>query len=226
MKNQLRKFQFTLVEVLIAMGICVVGVVSVMGLFPVGANATRDANMAFYADQAAEQMLNFTRYAVLKDTSASNVVFAALTGWGPGAVDNPGNATFDKPDDIDEPDDWSGVTQFDPENPNPTTAGLFGNLETSIMNMLINSDTEIKCYSLNAYRVALFTKQGGDSYEDFACVVRLWASPILVDETDTSSAKLPRSATFHAEVSWPADLPYERRQKAEYTVDVFVPVGG
>ena len=65
MKNQLRKFQFTLVEVLIAMGICVVGVVSVMGLFPVGANATRDANMAFYADQAAEQMLYFTKYAVL-----------------------------------------------------------------------------------------------------------------------------------------------------------------
>ena len=27
MKNQLRKFQFTLVEVLIAMGICVIGVV-------------------------------------------------------------------------------------------------------------------------------------------------------------------------------------------------------
>ena len=47
MKKQLRKFHFTLVEVLIAMGICIVGVVSIMGLFPVGANTARDANMAF-----------------------------------------------------------------------------------------------------------------------------------------------------------------------------------
>ncbi len=219
MKKQFRKFQFTLVEVLIAMGICIVGVVSVMGLFPVGASATRDAAMAFYADQAAEQMLNFTKYAVLKDSSGSNVIFKALTGWTD--VENPGEA-MEKPTD-DEPD-WDSITAYDPENPVHAASPL-RYLENNYMAMLANSDTEIKFSNLNFARVAFFTKDNGENIEDFACVVRLWGTPMYVDETDSTSAKLPRAATFRIEVSWPAEIPYERRQKAEYSLDVFVPVG-
>ena len=66
-----------------------------------------------------------------------------------------------------------------------------------------------------------------EDLEDFACVIRLWVTPVYVDELDDTSLKLPRIATINVEVSWPAGpkdqpFPYERRQKAEYSLDIFV----
>lgn len=225
MKQQLRKFHFTLVEVLIAMGICVVGVVSVMGLFPVGANAARDASMNFYADQAAEQMLNFTKFAVLNAKDGSNdfspEIFKSMTGgW---TLDDTTTYSSNEPSAADEPHDWSAVANLSSDSK------IQEYLVANMVTMLSNSDTVIQKYSWNFYRIGFLTKNGADNIEDFACVIRLWATPVYADEermdgTD-SSIKLPRIATFHVEVSWPADLSYDRRQKAEYSLDVFVPAG-
>ena len=245
MKNQLRKFQFTLVEVLIAMGICIVGVVSIMGLFPIGANATRDANMAFYADQAAEQMLYFTKYAVLnakkeveghyyfspvifkKMTSGTKVGGGDCLGWDLGDPDDPDSLSdtdsyceIAKPSVADEPNSWSDL-----EDDTDIQNNLIGEEITSNMiTMLTNSGTKIQKASWNLYRMGFFTKNGANDIEDFACVIRLWATPVyLPKESGETPVILPRIATFHIEVSWPADLPYIRRQKEEYSLDVFVP---
>ncbi|MBQ4481080.1 MAG: hypothetical protein II943_10625 [Victivallales bacterium] len=232
MKKLLRKSCFTLVEVLIAMGICVVGVVSIMVLFPVGANASRDANMAFYADQAADQMLHFTKFIVLKDSSEISgekayVIFKALTGWSD--LNSPGDATT-KPGDA-EPD-WSAVDYFGEDETNPAFTAVGDYIENSYMTMLVNSGTRLKCNSLNLFRMSFITQidmdednhiSDDENLEDFACVVRLWVTPVHVDELDDTSVKLPRAATFNIEVSWPADIAYDHRQKAEYSLDVFVP---
>lgn len=222
MKQQLRKFHFTLVEVLIAMGICVVGVVSVMGLFPVGANAARDASMNFYADQAAEQMLNFTKFAVLNAKDGSNdfspEIFKSMTGgW---TLDD--TATYfdnTRPAAADEPHDWSAVAKLSSDSK------IQDYLADEMATMLTNSDTVIQKYSWKLYRIGFLTQKGDNKIEDFACIVRLWATPVYANELDKGSLKLPRIATFHVEVSWPADLAYDRRQKAEYSLDVFVPAG-
>ncbi|MBR4517962.1 MAG: hypothetical protein IKO65_03060 [Victivallales bacterium] len=252
MKNQLRKFQFTLVEVLIAMGICVVGVVSVMGLFPVGANATRDANMAFYADQAAEQMLYFTKYAVLnakekvmddafpdgyyyrfspvifqKMTSGTKVGGGECDGWDLGDPDDPDTLSetdsykiIAKPSAADEPTSWSDLEDDTIIQDHLKSEEITNNMIT----MLTNAGTKIQKASWNLYRLGFITKNGADDIEDFACVIRLWATPVyLPQNTGETDIILPRIATFHIEVSWPADLPYERRQKSEYSLDVYVP---
>ena len=252
MKHQLRKFQFTLVEVLIAMGICVVGVVSIMGLFPVGANATRDANMAFYADQAAEQMLYFTQYAVFNakekviDASFpegyyyrfSPVIFEKMTsgkkvgggdcdGWNLGSPADPDSLSdtstyceIAKPTAADEPNSWSDLEDDSDIQNNLISEEITNNMIT----MLTNSGTKIQKASWNLYRLGFVTKNGADDIEDFACVIRLWATPVyLPKNSGESEVILPRIATFHIEVSWPADLPYVRRQKEEYSLDVFVP---
>ncbi|MBR6470546.1 MAG: hypothetical protein IKS83_01995 [Victivallales bacterium] len=219
MKNQQRKSCFTLVEVLIAMGICVVGVVSIMGLFPVGANTARDANMAFYADQAADQMLHFTKFAVLEDSSSTNAVFLALTGFGSNINSSSGYTAQSKPGGAAEPADWSTVDSV-------ADNAAFSGLTEQYVKMLANSGTEIKAHGTSVYRVGFFTHGDDDDYEDFACVVRMWATPVFVDEmAATPSHAIPRAATFHLEVSWPAELPYARRQTAEYAFDVFVPEG-
>ena len=226
MKNQLRKFQFTLVEVLIAMGICVIGVVSVMGLFPVGANATRDANMAFNADQAAEQMLNLTKYLFLDEvinekvqngTSFDNV-FEMIPGWD---IENTSTYTSQtKPGANAELNNWSDFSSNE-------TLAASGSTSKTYIQMLANSGTVIENSGWQLYRLGFVTKNGTEDLEDFACVIRLWVTPVYVDELDTSSLKLPRIATINVEVSWPAGpkdqpFPYERRQKAEYSLDIFV----
>jgi Tfp pilus assembly protein PilV len=220
MKNQLRKFQFTLVEVLIAMGICVIGVVSVMGLFPVGANATRDANMAFNADQAAEQMLNLTKYLFLDEVINEKVqngtghnVFEMITGWD--IEDTSTYTSQTKPGANAEPDNWSDFSS------NGTFADS-GSTSEAYIQMLANSGTVIENSGWQLYRLGFVTKNGVENLEDFACVIRLWVTPVYVDELDASSLILPRIATINVEVSWPADLPYEHRQKAEYSLDIFV----
>ena len=253
MKHQLRKFQFTLVEVLIAMGICIVGVVSIMGLFPVGANATRDANMAFYADQAAEQMLYFTQYAVLnakvkvtpdpaypddfyyrfspvifqKMTSGKKVGGGESNGWNLGSLDDPDSlintstyCKIAKPTAADEPTSWSDL-----EDDTDIQNNLIGEeITQKMITMLTNSGTKIQKASWNLYRMGFITKNGANDIEDFACVIRLWATPVyLPKELGETDVILPRIATFHIEVSWPADLPYIRRQKEEYSLDIFVP---
>ena len=48
---------FTLVEIALAMGVITVGLVSVLGLFPVGTNASRDAIGQTYASETADFFL-------------------------------------------------------------------------------------------------------------------------------------------------------------------------
>ncbi len=57
-----REQAFTMIELLIALGVCAIGICSIMVLIPVGANATRDAALETYAAQAAEQLLHYLEY--------------------------------------------------------------------------------------------------------------------------------------------------------------------
>ena len=51
-----------MVEILLALGVVAIGICSVMVLFPVGANAGRDASMETYAADLAEQTLHLAKF--------------------------------------------------------------------------------------------------------------------------------------------------------------------
>ena len=51
--------RYNLVEVILALGVVAIGVVSIMALFPIGANASRDASMETYAANVSDEMLQF-----------------------------------------------------------------------------------------------------------------------------------------------------------------------
>lgn len=51
-----------MVELILALGVCVIGICSIMVLFPVGANANRDAALETYSASAAEQLLHYLQY--------------------------------------------------------------------------------------------------------------------------------------------------------------------
>lgn len=55
---------FTMVEILLALGVCAIGICSVMVLFPIGANASRDASLETYSANAADQLLHYLKYQI------------------------------------------------------------------------------------------------------------------------------------------------------------------
>ncbi len=65
-KPRLRLFRFNLVEIIIALSVVIIGIISIMGIFPVGFNASRDAIADSYSGDAADHMLHVIT-ALLKD---------------------------------------------------------------------------------------------------------------------------------------------------------------
>lgn len=211
------KRHFTLVEVLIAMGVCVVGVCSIMALFPVGLANSRDAGTAGLASTTADQMLHLMKAIIVNESNTEAEAagyFQALTGFAAGHF-NSGIDADDKkakPADDAEPadaDDWTVVTA--------TTLGLGSMVGTLIVNEDLTVST---CATPGIYKV-----ERGGTMSDMECIVRVWAEPVAVafDSSKDGVAYLPRTARFHAEVSWPAEKSYAKRQKLEYTMDVYCP---
>ena len=56
---RLTKHPFTMIEILLALGVAAIGICSIMVLFPVGANASRDTAMETYCANATEELLHY-----------------------------------------------------------------------------------------------------------------------------------------------------------------------
>jgi type II secretory pathway pseudopilin PulG len=70
--RRFRTRRFTLIEVTLALIVIAIGLMSIMALFPVGANANRDAIAENYAADAADQMLGFLASQIREDWSFWN----------------------------------------------------------------------------------------------------------------------------------------------------------
>ena len=228
MKNTMRKSYFTLVEVLIAMGICVVGVVSIMGLFPVGANASRDTIMVGQAKDAATMILKFYKYCI---ENGKEDAFLELTGWNkPDKTQNTDSYTkrsVPKLTSEGNTDKEVGDLAYDEGDYVALTDNKLGNV--SISSLLSAADCEIKIHDqlkdatqtgTGVYAVKFVTKNDTETIDDTLSIVKTWVTPVTLPK----GQKVPRLATFNVEVSWPAELPYEKRQREFYSIDVFCPV--
>ena len=215
MKKTLRSTPFTLVEVLIAMGICVIGICSIMVFFPVGAKASRNASMASYASNAADQFLSFARSCIEEDRVGNGyAAFHYFTGWNPGDLSTytPGTTVEPAPDYKDDPNKQDGNLGGLLDN-----ANAFGTrMQQFFQEILENESVKITCLKDRVYYFDFTTQEGGETYSDFNCYASLKATPV-----EANGVKIPFAATLHLELSWPAELPYDRRQTREFTLDVF-----
>lgn len=111
-----KKHNFTMVEIMLALGVCVIGICGIMVLFPIGANASRDAAVETYAANAADQMLHYLKYKMqLNNTDWKNTI-AGLP-----------NANPDFSDDTDDLfTNWgSADTDFPTVFPKTGTQGVY-----------------------------------------------------------------------------------------------------
>jgi len=183
---------FSLMEVILAMTVLVVGLVFVLRLFPVGLSASREAIAEKYSAESVDHFLHI--YALMLKSSA-----AAWEKYGT-------NLPTSKPGAAES--NWEAWESISSEH----TIYSYGAPDN---------------YSL--WRVE--QRAPGTDAADFMAVFRIWIDEsIQVWDYDSTSSSwvssyiMPATAlAINLETSWPAGIPYARRSKGSYRLEIFKP---
>lgn len=191
---------FNMVEIVLALGVVAIGVVSIMALFPVAANASRDAMAETYACNAADHVLHYLEHQIRIKT-------ATVDGWDNYIV-NAVTATHipaAEPSAADKTDFTPAYAANTTLYPKPSTAGVY-----KVIRFVDGSAGTDDLY------------EPANDIMDFEAVLAVWQEAVTIPG---GSGPVALDATFavalHAEISWPAKLPYERRQKSLYHSEIF-----
>ena len=215
-----RRFrQYNLVEVILALGVVAIGVVSIMALFPIGASASRDAAMETYSSNAADEMFHMLQFMALNDGDSLD---DSWNKW----IKNDTKLETSKPDYDEantEKDKW--------ERLGDTTKGIDSNIfktkstKKGVFLLISHHDS-------SADKDATLADAGdteSDStitYEkvDFRAVVLAWKEKVREDPTDASKdIDFDEAAKLVIEVSWPEEMPYAARQKRYFSYEIAKP---
>ena len=211
----MKRHPFSMVEILLALGVIAIGICSVMVLFPVGANATRDAAMETYAANAADQILHMVKFK-LTMTDGNNqwnnyICDASAPYNGKGifsaAVPDSGTVSMDDIDNTDKWDDYNNLI-----GGNTLKSGIFP----------YNTDADHPYF----YQIIVHRGSPDDGFADvinnkvidFRALATLWA-----DRVQVQGANLPLNfaTRLNLKIEWPVELPASARQSAYYTLEVF-----
>jgi type II secretory pathway pseudopilin PulG len=197
----MRKTPFNMIEVLLALGVLAIGAVSVMALFPYGFASNRDSVAESFAGDSADQFLHW--FAAQARSAGGWATYAADPNWLPTA-----KPAVPGPDASD-----AGWTPLPPAAPTMVTPSLGYRRHSSAGLLWV-------------------TFQRGDAAApivDFSSVYRMWREDVTVPDPRPGSGggdislSADSALAINLEASWPAELPYERRQKAVYRLEVFRP---
>lgn len=204
---------FTLVEVLLAMAICVFGLCSVMVLFPVGVTAARDASQVGQAGDVAEQVLNFVNYCIKNDPSGE--AFETFTGW---TLND--TSTYVHRDESSTPP----LTFKSPEAETALRDNLTNIFQTTNIQVTLN---HVDRYEIRVKNKPIEVTDAAGNFDEATYEVRLWSNFLLLDPTQVSSgtnwnAKLLGAVRMIVEVSWPLEEEdYTKRQKVRRSLEIY-----
>lgn len=202
------KIPFTMVEILLALGVCAIGICGVMVLFPIGANASRDAAMETYAANAADQMLNYLKFVITSDNDkwVNDYIKEALPTAANTLPESKPATSLAK--GVLDTSAWARP----PSPMDSITKNVFrytGDATVSGVYQLINFRED------QTADVAI-----DSSLIDFRAIMNVWRQQVMI-----GSVTLPwnMAVQLNLEVSWPASLPYPARQKSHFILEVFNP---
>lgn len=203
-----RKHPFNMIEIMLALGVCAIGITSIMVLFPVGSAATRDAAMETYAAHAADQMLHFMKYRITVDGTKWEEIIS--------------DATAPEISDVIPPDSDYNLAHLN-NSTYWTTDSLWA---SELLGTVYQNNANTQTYQIMSHRNPPDKKLGDPSTEfdvskiDFRGILTIWKEQIVVNSTPipyTMGVKL------NIKVAWPAELPVASRQEAYYSLEVFKP---
>lgn len=93
----------------------------------------------------------------------------------------------------------------------------------------MNKISKTNLYTMTSYDDIYAIQQGTTTITDFSGIIRVWKSPVISqtysgngwdDRTDSSYTY---SAGLNIEISWPAEMPYDQRDKKYFYLEIFKP---
>ena len=195
------KHPFNMIEISFALLVIAIGVTTIFGLIPIGSLAHASAVNQNQAADAAENSLNLLAAEVQRN-------WATLITAN-GIVTQPDTTGSSIPMDSDDAGgfltSWEHVA--DSSNISTNKAGLYEFTGTS---------------SGSHYRfIQVTTMSDGTKVRDFDGIVRVWQSTVSTHGYDGSADTRKNVVMLNVEISWPASMLYEQRDRTYYKMEVF-----
>ena len=222
-----RKHSFTLIEVTMAIAVIAVGMMGIMALFPIGFQAARNAIGDNCSSDMADQFLHVIAMQCkyykdgVKDGWGEWITNDALSGWSD--YDSSINQIITKPAAIDL--ETVNVVKGD---------GVFADADS-------DGYDDAGMYFDNDTPGVFYVESRSGKIVDFNGVMALWKEKIACDtnndgvtnanEIDVDPAdgviddRIPPEfgTRLCIEISWPHQVPYIRREKRYYVLEIFNP---
>jgi hypothetical protein len=195
----MKKF-FNMIEVTLAIAVVGLGMTAIMGLFPVGFQASRNAIGDNYSANAAEQFMAYIARKCNDPTViATKTAWDSLISWD--QLGTPNNFA----DDVDGSISITIPTAAD-EDSNFSLTAVEGNIYPHLTNTQL-----------------YWIKSGSSTVTDFYAAVRIWRSQITGLWLFDQNADIPYTIAtrLNVEISWPVDKPYASRDKKYYCIELF-----
>ena len=206
--------RFTLVEVTMAIAVIAIGMVGVMGLFPIGFQASRDAVGDNFSSQLTQQFLQMVAlqakaYTVPEYDASGNVIAdTGIDGWGNYITGSPQAGCKDINNKITGDKASTSDLQFTVNKSDP----FLGNPDFGI-------------YNIDKNKGVYYLESKSGNIVDFSAAVSIWQDDLTYDDDGTGNADGIISNQYgrrlFVEISWPVKVPYDDRQKRYYMLDVF-----
>ena len=251
MKIKIIRF-FNMVEILLALTVIAIGMTSVLGLFPVGLNASREAIAQSCSADVADQMVTYIRVMGESSLDAYNKTFdydnvlntdlPVYSGTGNLNIQTTGDVTKIDLQESNGQDVQALSDDFLAAYKSGNVA--FGSTDTSSFPRVAPGWAIFTKYTSvsNLRRRVYFIVQGpgctedGDNRNiDYSAMALVWKEPVQIKRYDGSAWTLwpadisdpatayDYSAKINIELSWPLELPYRDRKKRYYQVVINKP---
>ncbi len=232
---------FNMIEVLLALAVIAIGMTSILGLFPVGLNASRDAIAQNCSADIADQMITYIRVMGESSDNAYNKTFDYDDMLN---TDLPAYGDLNLTNDItiDIRDEATGTSTFNIKNQSDQFLEDYKNSDFSTNFTRVASGWAIFRPKIDGStptdlrRRVYFIVKGPNCTEDgagnidYSAMALVWKEPVQIRRYDGSDWTLwppdisnlaiayDYSAKINVELSWPLELPYAERKKRYYQV--------
>ena len=212
-KAQLK--QFTLVEVTMSIAVIAIGMMGIMALFPIGFQASRNAIGDNYSSDLADQFLNVVAM------QCKQYKIGVKDGWGEWITGDANTGWTNYNSSINNIDTKPSDTALDSANVIKGNM-VFGDIDN-------NGYDDAGLYFDNDTPGAFYVEAKSGNITDFEGVIALWTEPIEYDvgqfitHDGTVSGEHTIATRLCLEISWPKSIPYSRREKRNYVLEVFNP---
>ena len=239
MKKRLRRNNFNMVEIMLAVIVIALGIAGTFVLFPVGLNANKDATAENSIADIAEYVTAFVRAEVLvasRSGDDDNPTEDVSKGFNTKKSFYESGDKYKETVEVDNPDNW----EIPETHKSRHKSGSSGSSESEKGVAMILSHSSEK----GVFLVRQLSGPEGNRFVDFAAVARVYLDNKDADGTGLTGEYFPsanaditdmtQEATAEEiqalkksflpailELSWPASVSYEDREKRYFRFEVF-----